>query len=126
MPCRSGPCLRGRRPGSALGGCRCRCGRRAVGQLGANDLATFVDLEHVAFLHVVEVLEQDAALETLLHLADVVLEAAQLPDSGVVDDRALAEYAHVRAAANDAARDVRAGDGAEPRDPEQLPDLRLA
>ena len=38
------------------------------------------DLEHVAFLHVVEAVEEDAALEALADLARVVLEALQLRD----------------------------------------------
>ena len=57
-----------------------RRGRRGVVEVGALDLARLVDLEHVAFLEVVEALEQDAALEALLDLAHVVLEALQLRD----------------------------------------------
>ena len=50
------------------------------------DLAGLVDLEHVALADVLEVLQHDAALEALLDLAHVVLEAAQRADPAVVDD----------------------------------------
>ena len=50
-------------------------------------------LEDVAFLHVVEALEEDAALEPLLHLADVVLEALEARDRRLVDDGPLADDA---------------------------------
>ena len=52
----------------------------------ALDLAGLVDLEHVALADVLEVLEHDAALEALLDLAHVVLEAPQRADPAVVDD----------------------------------------
>ena len=58
------------------GGCR----RRRRLEIGALDLARLVDLEHVAFLHVVEALQEDAALEAALHLAGVFLEALELGD----------------------------------------------
>ena len=57
----------------------------------ALDLARLEHLEHVAFAQVVEALEQDAALEPFGHLADVVLEPAQLRDGRLVDARAVAE-----------------------------------
>src|SRR5690242_2951508 len=44
---------------------------------GGGDLFDLVGLDHVPDLHVVEVLDADAALVALLHLAHVVLEAAQ-------------------------------------------------
>ena len=72
---------------------------------GALDLARLEDLEDVAFAQVVESLEQDAALEALGDLTDVVLEAAQRGDRRLVDARAVAEEAHVRAASHEAARD---------------------
>src|SRR5262245_60708998 len=101
-------------------------GRRGRLEVGALDLARLVDLEHVAFLDVVEALEQDPALEAFLDLAHVVLEALQLRDPRFVDHGAVAHYAHVRVSAHGAARDVRAGDRAEARDPEQLAHLDLA
>ena len=67
------------------------------------DLARLVRLEDVVFLDVVEAVEQDAALEALGHLARVLLEPLQLGDRGVVDDRAVADDAHLRAPADDAA-----------------------
>src|SRR5690349_22098670 len=108
---------------SGAGGSRRR--RRRV-EVGALDLTRLVDLEHVAFLEVVEALEQDAALEALLDLADVVLEALQLRDPGLVDHGAVADDADVRVALHGAVRHVRAGDRAEARDAEELPDLDLA
>src|SRR4029077_14113622 len=44
------------------------------------DLASLVHLEDVALAEVVEPVEQDAALEALADLANVVLEALQLRD----------------------------------------------
>ena len=75
---------------SAAGG-----GRRSLGEIGALDLARLVRLEHVAFLHVVEAVEEDAALEALAHLARVVLEALELRDRLSVDDGAVADDAHL-------------------------------
>src|SRR5581483_5440702 len=91
----------------------------------ALDLTRLEDLEYVALAQVVEPVEEDAALEALAHLADVVLEAAELRDGGLVDPRSLAEDAHVRAAAHDAARDHAACNRAEPRDAEQCTHLHL-
>src|SRR5918992_2293504 len=98
--------------------------RRA--EVGALDLLRLEDLEHVALLHVVEALEEDAALEALLDLADVVLEALQLGDRRLVDNRAFAHDAHLRVPLDDAARHVRAGNRPEPRDAEELAYLGLA
>ena len=90
------------------------------------DLARLVRLEDVAFLDVVEALEQDPALEALGDLARVLLEPLQLRDRRVVDDRAVADDAHLRVAADDAGGDHAAGDRAEPRDLEERPHLGLA
>src|SRR4029077_20988131 len=49
------------------------------------DLARLVDLEDVTLAQAVEPVEQDAALEALAALADVVLEALQLRDRRLVD-----------------------------------------
>src|SRR5260221_4009058 len=106
-----------------------RSGRSRRGRLAeirALYLADLVHLEDVAFLHVVETLEQDPALEALLDLANVVLEPLQLRDRGLDHNRAVADHADLAAAANDTARDHAAGDRAQPRDPEERPDLGLA
>ena len=75
-------------------GSRCRGAAPAV-QVRALDLARHEGLEDVAFLHVVVVVEQDPALEALGHLAHVVLEALELRDRGLVDDRAVADDPHL-------------------------------
>src|SRR4051795_12577717 len=74
--------------------------RRGRVEVGALDLTRFVDLEHVAFPEVVEALEQDAALEALLNLAHVVLEALQLRDLRLVEDRPVADDADARVPAH--------------------------
>ena len=56
---------------------------------GSGDLALFEGLDDVARLQVLEVLEPDAALEALPHLAHVVLEPTQRRDLALPDDRAL-------------------------------------
>src|SRR5437764_11348570 len=90
------------------------------------DLARLEDLEHVAFFHVVEAFEQDAALEALCNFADVVLEPLQLRDRRRVDHGAVADDADTRVAADDAVRDHAAGDRAEPRHAKQRAHFRLA
>src|SRR4051794_4028582 len=89
----------------------------------ALDLAGLVDLQDVALLDVRVVLENDAALEAGGDLADVVVEAPQAADRGVVDDRAVAHDPHLGAAADDAVGDVRAGDRADARGAEGLAHL---
>src|SRR5690349_3497473 len=96
---------------SGAGGSRRR--RRRV-EVGALDLTGLVDLEHVAFLEVVEALEQDAALEALLDLAHVVLEPAELRDARLVDDSAVAKDPDARVPPHRPVRNVRARDRAEP------------
>src|SRR3954469_3209908 len=103
------------------GGCR----RRRL-EVGALDLARLVDLEHIAFLHVVEALQEDAAFEAGLDLAGVFLEALQLRDPRLVDDGPVADDADAGVAPHGPARHVGAGDRAEPRHAEQLPHLDLA
>src|SRR5918996_6270191 len=110
-------------------GLGCGSGRRAAVrhlEVGALDLPRLVGFEDVAFLDVVEALEQDAALEALLHLADVVLEALEACDRRLVDDRALADDADLRVPADDAVRDVAAGDHAQARGAEERAHLGLA
>src|SRR3954452_18791317 len=116
-------CRRSRRRPRLLGRGSGR-GRRL--EVGALDLAGLVDLEHVALFEVVVAVQEDAALEALLDLAGVVLEALQLPDPRLVDDGAVAHHTHLRAATDGAARDVGAGDRAEPGDAEELAHLDLA
>src|SRR5207248_5717859 len=90
------------------------------------DGARLIRLEDVAFLHVVEAVEEDAALEALGHLARIVLEALELRDRRLLDDGAVAHDAHLRPAADEPARDHATRNRAEPRDFEQRADLRLA
>src|SRR5438270_677019 len=59
---------------------------RRSGELSL-DLARRVDLEHVAFLDVLEVVEHDPALEPGADLADVVVEPAEAGDRRVGHDR---------------------------------------
>jgi len=100
--------------------------RRTFGERRALDLARLVDLEDVAFLLVVEVLEQDAALEALLHLPRVVLEALQLRDRRLVDQQCRrARRAPARRGARRRSSPC-SGDRAEPRDAEQLAHLGFA
>src|SRR5664279_6599478 len=96
------------------------CGGRKLVERRALDLARLERLEHVAFLLVVEVLEQDAALESFRDLAGVVLEALELGDRRRVDHGAVADDANLRAAPDDAVRNHAAGDRAEPRDLEPV------
>src|SRR5262249_28107307 len=104
--------------------CGGRRGRRR--KVGALDLPRLVALEHVAFLHVVEAVEEDSALEAFTDLAHIVLEALQLRDRSLVDHGSVADDPHARAAANDTARDHAAGDRSEPRHLEERTHLRLA
>ena len=82
-------------------------------------------LDDVADLEVVELVEADAALEPGLHLARVVLESPQRSDLAFVDDDVVSEEACLGVAgARDAPLgDHAAGDGAELRDLEDVPDL---
>src|SRR5688500_944010 len=85
-----------------------------------------VRLEDVADLDVVVVGELDAALEAGLHLADVLLHAAERLDRQVLrDDRAAAGEADLAAALDVAVGDEAAGDVAEAADLEHLPDLHV-
>src|SRR3954454_20147946 len=93
--------------------------RRLDGDL-ALDLPRLVDLEHVALLDVLVVLENDAALEAGGDLSHVVVEAPQAGDRRVVDDGAVAHDADLGAAADVAVGDVGAGDRADPRGAERL------
>src|SRR3954447_22796456 len=93
---------------------------------GAFDLPRLVDLHRVADFHVLVVGEYDAALEALQDLAHILVEAPQRPDLAVVDDRAVADQAHLRAARDAAVGDHAARDRADPRRAEYLAHLDLA
>src|SRR5918996_1291672 len=60
---------------------------------GPGDLADLERLDDVAFLDVLEVLQTDPALESLLDLTDVVLEPPKGRDPTLVDDRAVPDQA---------------------------------
>src|SRR2546422_1250911 len=62
----------------------------------ARHLFDAVGLDQVADLHVVEVLNADAALEALANLAHVVLEALERPDRPFVHLDAVADHPHPR------------------------------
>src|SRR5439155_7520005 len=95
-------------------------------EVGALDLARLERLEDVTFLHVVEAVEEDAALEARLDLTDVVLEPLEARDGGLVDHGAVADDANARVPANEAVRDVAPGDRADARGTEECADLGLA
>src|ERR1051325_9259588 len=62
------------------------------------DAFVLEDLDHVADLDVVELLEADAALGSGFDLADVVLEAPQRADLTLVGDDVVADEARLRVA----------------------------
>src|SRR6266511_1605679 len=101
-------------------------GRRRLVERRPLDLAGLVGLDHVAFLQVVEPLEKDAALKAFRDLTGVVLEALELSDRGLVDDGAVPDEADLGPAPDQAAGDHAARNRPEPRDLEELTDLRLA
>src|SRR3982750_4475919 len=70
----------------------------------SGDFLDLEELEQVAFLDVVVVLQLDAALESGGDLADVVLHPPHRLDLAGVDDDVLAQQAEARAAANDSRR----------------------
>src|SRR5262249_28919251 len=120
----------GRRRAGASGA---RVARRALGSGGRSfverrplDLARLEDLEHVPFLHVVEAVEEDAALEALGNLADVVLEPLELSDRRRVDHGAVTDDPDARITTHDAVGDHAACDRAEPGDAEEGTYLGLA
>src|SRR5688572_8318108 len=82
--------------------------------------------DHVADLDVVEVLDADTTLVSLLHFFHVVLEAAQGGDGTGVDLDAIADHADASLTSDDAVAHAAAGDGADARDLEDLADFRLA
>src|SRR5680860_221155 len=94
--------------------------------LGASHLALLVDLELVARLDVLELVQADAALVAVRHLGDVVLEAAQRGDDVLGHDHTVADDPHRRVAPDAAVGDDRAEHEAGARHLEDLPDLRAA
>src|SRR5262245_6214542 len=79
-------------------------------------------LDDVADLDVLVPLEPDAALEALLDLGDVVLEAAQRPHLPLVDDAVVAEQPQLGVARDRALGHVAAGHDAELRNLEGIAD----
>src|SRR3954454_13863928 len=90
------------------------------------DLAGLEELEDVAHLDVLIALEHDAALEALVDLLDVVLEAPQRADAPCPDHRPVADQANLGDAGDLSVGDHAAGDRAHARGTEELFDLRLA
>src|SRR6202142_4401892 len=80
-------------------------------------------LDDVADLHVLIARDADAALEALLHLGRVVLEAAKRADLALVDDAAVADEAYGSRARDDAVRDHAAPDRPDLRHLEGLAHL---
>src|SRR3981081_3473207 len=69
---------------------------------GAGAFPELVGLDDVALLEVLEVAEADAAFESLLHLAGVVLEPLERGNRAVPDDDAVAQETDPRAACDHA------------------------
>src|SRR6266567_3088658 len=90
------------------------------------DLTGLERLDDVAFLDVIEAVEQDSALEAFGDFARIILEPLELGDRRLVDDRPVADDTCLRGAADDAARDHAAGNRSQPRDLEEGTYLRLA
>src|SRR5262245_25839716 len=99
---------------------------RCVLLQGALDLDDLEGLDHVALAHVVVVLERDAALEALTHLARVVLLAAQRGDRAGVDHLRVAQEARLTGAEDAPVQHEAAADVAELRGLEDAPDLGVA
>src|SRR5262245_48148342 len=85
-----------------------------------------IAFEDIANFDVVEVLDADAALETIAHLANVVLEAPERCDAAIEDLDAITNHAQPALTIDDTTSHETAGDGADTRDLEDLANLRLA
>src|SRR5690606_13493499 len=85
-----------------------------------------VRLDHVTDLDVVEVLDADTALEPILDLVDVVLEATQRRDGTREHFDAVAHDAHAILAVDDATAHRAARDGPNARHLEHLAHFGLA
>src|ERR1039458_10152448 len=80
-------------------------------------------LDDVSDLHVLIARDADAALEALLHLGRVVLEAAKRADLAFVNDAAVANEAYGSRTRDDAVRDHAAPDRPDLRNLERLANL---
>src|SRR5204863_7292029 len=89
----------------------------------SGDFLDLEELEQVAFLDVVVVLQLDAALEAGSDLAHVVLHPPHRLDLAGVDDDVVAQQAEAGTAPHHAGSDHRAGDGADLRGHEHGADL---
>src|SRR5262249_13059045 len=92
----------------------------------AGDLLDLEGLDDVADLDVLVPVEPDAALESLLDLRDVVLEAPQRAHLALVDHAVVAEQSYRRRTRDHSLRDVAARHDAELRDLEGVADLGAA
>src|SRR5581483_2825924 len=93
---------------------------------GLLDLLRLEGLEDVADLDVLIALEHEPALEALLDLAHVVLEAAERGDTAGPHDGAVAHEADLRPPRDLAVSDQAPGDDADAGGAEQLLHLGLA
>src|SRR5437762_3275039 len=120
----------GERSRSGFAGRRSKFSRRPrMGRsesLRARYFSLFVGFDQVALTEVLVVIEPDAALEALTDLTHVVPEPPERSDRTLPEDDAVAEEADLRAPGDDTAADHAPGDGADARDPDDLPDLGLA
>src|SRR6476659_5696642 len=92
----------------------------------SGDLLDLERFDDVANLHVLVAVEGDSALEPLLDLGDVVLEAPERGDLALVDDPVVAQEADLGRAGDRALGDVAPGDHAELRHPEGVADFGAA
>src|SRR5215471_15009927 len=102
---------------------------RERGGLGAENGRDLLDLERlddVSDLDVLVLLEPDAALEALLDLRHVVLEAAERSDLAFVDHAVVPQQADLGAPGDRALGDVAAGHDAELRHLERVAHLGAA
>src|ERR1039457_1702658 len=98
----------------------------AVPASGARLLPHLECLDHIAHLDVV-VANADTAFETFAHLGDVVLEPAQRLDVEIVGHHdPIADQPPLAVAGDCARAHDAAGDAADPRHPEDLPDFGAA
>src|SRR6185436_12958305 len=104
----------------------CLMQSRRTGSAASARRGDFLDQERldlIADLHVVEVLEADAALVALLDLAHVVLEATERAELAGPDDRAVAQEPRLRIPDDLPVDDHATGDVADLRNLEDLADL---
>src|ERR1700682_6014337 len=80
---------------------------------GSRHFHDLVHFELIALFDLVEVLQRQAALESCLDFAYVVLEALERIELAVEDDDAVAQEPHLRAAADHSLEHVATGNGAD-------------